>query len=171
MDQTLTHFLMHTKQRAPVLRARIKDQLSFDELFALLFHHERTLVLRAADAVEKVSATNQEFLRTHKQDLLRLLSTSDHPELKMHLAQWIARITLLRDEVEEIWHILNYWTRNPNESKPVRVHALQSLYDLSLIFPDLQIRFQETVVAIQHERIPSLQARIKKIVPSLGVIS
>jgi hypothetical protein len=163
MDQSLTTLLMRTNRPNKVLLARIKDQLSFDSLFELLYHHERPLVLRAADAIEKITTKHQEFLHTHKLDLLRLFTTSDHPELKWYLAQLIARVTLLQDEAEEVWKILQYWTRNPNESKLVRVHALQSLYDLSRIYPEFREPFQEILTVVAHEPIPSLQARIRKL--------
>lgn len=163
MDQSLTQWLMHGTLQTRALRTRINDQLSFDSLFELLYHHERTLVLRAAEAIEKVTARHQEFLRMHKLDILRLLTTSDHPELKGRLAQLTVRVTLLPDEADEVWKTLQYWTRNPNESKPVRVHALQSLYDLSRIYPHYRESFQEILTTVAHEPIPSLQARIQKI--------
>lgn len=163
MDPSLTQWLMRGNLQTRTVRARIKDQLSFDSLFELLYHHERPLVLRAAEAIEKVTAKHQEFLRTHKLDLLRLFTTSDHPELKGRLAQLITRVTLLPDEAEEVWKTLQYWTRNPHESKLVRVHALQSLYDLSRIYPDFREPFQETLTAVTHEPIPSLQARITRL--------
>ena len=40
----------------------VVDQASFDELFGLLFHHERTLVMRAADAVKKLPVSTKNFL-------------------------------------------------------------------------------------------------------------
>jgi hypothetical protein len=163
MDQSLTTLLMRTNRQNKVLLTRIKDQLSFDSLFELLYHHERPLVLRAADAIEKVTAKHQEFLRPHKLDLLRLFTTSDHPELRWHLAQLIVRVTLLPDEADEVWKILQYWARNPNEGKLVRVHALQSLYDLSRIYPEFRAPFQEILTAVAQEPIPSLQARTRKL--------
>lgn len=159
----MTQWLMHGNLQTRALRARIKDQLSFDSLFELLYHHERSLVLHAAEAIEKVTTKRQEFLRAHKLDLLRLFTTSDHPELKARLAQLIVRVTLLPDEADEVWKILQYWARNPNENKPIRVHALQSLYDLSRIYPDFREPFLEILTAVAHEPIPSLQARIRKL--------
>jgi hypothetical protein len=163
MDPSLTTLPMRTNRPNKVLLARIQDQLSFESLFELLYHHERPLVLRAADAIEKVTIKHQEFLRPHKLDLLRLFTTSDHPELKWHLAQLIVRVTLLQNEAEEVWKILQYWARNPNESKLVRVHALQSLYDLSRIYPEFREPFQEILIVVAHEAIPSLQARVRKL--------
>jgi hypothetical protein len=163
MDQSLTQWLMHGKLQTRALRTRIKDQLAFDSLFELLYHHERTLVLRAAEAIEKITVKHQEFLRTHKLDILRLFTTSDHPELKSRLAQLVVRVTLLPDEAGEVWKTLQYWARNPNESKPVRVHALQGLYDLSRIYPNFREAVHETLTTVSHEPIPSLQTRIRKL--------
>ncbi len=54
--------LSPTKRNKLVLE-RIQNQHAFDELFSFLFHHERPLVLRAADAIEKITKTHPEFSR------------------------------------------------------------------------------------------------------------
>jgi len=141
----------------------VHDQASFDALFRLLFHHERPLVMRAADAVEKISASNRHYLEPHKKQLLDLLKSADHKELKWHIAQMVARIALTDTERDHVWHTLTYWVRNPNESKIVRVNALQTLFELAAKHPSLREDFDRSLSAIAHEPIPSLQARIKKI--------
>jgi len=142
---------------------RIKDQPAFDELFAFLFHHERPLVMRAADAVEKVTRYHPEFLQVHKAQVMSLVKTSDHIELKWHIAQLLPRLALTPQEFEHVWHTLHYWALNPNEGKIVRVNALQGLYDLSQIYPAFKASFEDTLAALAHERIPSIQARIRKL--------
>lgn len=141
----------------------VYDQQSFDELFNLMFHHERLLIMRAADAVEKITKKRSEFLEPHKKQLFVLLHSSVHKELKWHIAQLIPRIHLTAEEAIEVWKILSYWLLNPNESKIVRVNALQGLHDLSVQFPELKPRLQEEVQRLKHEQIPSLQARIRKL--------
>lgn len=141
----------------------VRDQASFDALFKLLFHHERPLVMRAADAVEKISASHRHYLEPHKKQLLDLLKSADHKELKWHIAQMAARIELTNTERDEVWHTLTYWVRNPNESKIVRVNALQTLFELATKHPSLKDDFDHSLSAIAHEPVPSLQARIKKI--------
>jgi hypothetical protein len=141
----------------------VVDQESFDELFNLLLHHERLLVMRAADAIEKITLTNKYFLTRHKDQLLLLLKSAIHKELKWHIALLIPRLRLTVDELKEVWAILSYWALNPNESKIARVNSLQGLFELSQLYPDLKDSFQHTLLALEHEQIPSLQARIKRL--------
>lgn len=154
--------LRKVKQNDTVVAA-VRDQASFDELFKLTLHHERPLVMRAVDAVEKITLKHPEFLAPHKNQLLSILKSADHKELKWHIAQLIARVPLSIDEVEDVWHLLTYWARNRNESKIVRVNALQGLFDLSRINTHHHDDFLQTLALLEHEMIPSIQARIRKL--------
>jgi hypothetical protein len=156
------------RQNATVVQS-IHDQHAFDELFSLVFHHERPLAMRAVDAVEKVTLKYPRFLEPHKAQLLSILKSADHKELKWHVAQLIPRVGLSPDELEMVWHIFSYWVLNKNESKTVRVNALQGLFDLSKINPDSKPELQNIAVAIEHELIPSIQARVRKIRKALNI--
>jgi hypothetical protein len=158
--------LRKLKNNKKVLAA-VYDQESFDELFGLIFHHERPLVMRAADAVEKITLKHTEYLAPHKEQLLRTLKSADHKELKWHIAQLVPRITLTPLELEDVWHSLTYWVRNPNESKIVRVNALQGLFDIATKFPHLKNEFEQTMREVSREPIPSMQARIRKLIAKL----
>jgi hypothetical protein len=158
----LGHDLRKLRNTRRVIEA-VTDQKSFDELFSLLFHHERPLVMRAADAVEKITATNRLYLSPHKHQLLSVLRGADLKELKWHLAQLLPRLELTKHEIEDVWHRLTYWALNRNESKIVRVNALQGLFDLARIAPALQKDFHQTLHVVEQEPIPSLQARIRKL--------
>jgi len=150
------------KQNRVVIQS-IHDQHTFDELFSLVFHHERTLVMRAIDAVEKVTALHPAFLRPHKGQLLQVLKSAEHKELKWHVAQLVPRTELTEDELREVWHIFTYWVLNKNESKIARVNALQALFDLSKGNPLLKDEFNKIILTLEHEMIPSLQTRIRKL--------
>jgi len=154
---------LRTIRQNGVVVNSIHDQHTFDELFSLVFHHERTLVMRAIDAVEKVTSKRPEFLITHKYQLLEILNSADHKELKWHIAQLITRVDLSRKELEDVWHILTYWTQNKNESRIVRVNSLQGLFDLSRMHPEFRKDFDKTVATIERERVPSIRARIRRI--------
>jgi hypothetical protein len=153
--------LRTVRKNGKVVRS-VNSQEVFDELFALTLHHERPLVMRAVDAVEKVTLKHPEYLAIHKTQLLSLLKSADHKELKWHIAQLISRIDLTENELAGVWHILTYWALNRNESKIVRVNALQGLFDLAKN-DDLRKEFQKTLEVMEHERIPSIAARIKKL--------
>lgn len=141
----------------------VNDQRSFDELFSYIFHHERPLVMRVADSVEKISRKHPEYLLPHKTQLLALIHSADHQELKWHIAQLLPRLPLSDTELESVWNTLAYWARNVNESKIVRVNALQGLHDLALLHPDHAEKFNRVVAAVEHEPVPSIQARLRKL--------
>ena len=141
----------------------VVNQEQFDDLFSLLLHHERLLVMRAADAIEKITLRHREFIQPHKKQLLNLLKSALHKELKWHLALLVPRLKLEPNEFQETWQTLSYWARNPNESKIVRVNSLQGLFELSNIQPGLKDTFLQILAAVAHEPIPSLQARIRKL--------
>lgn len=154
---------LRTNARNKEVINSVRDQKSFDELFSLIFHHERPLVMRAADAVEKITAIHREFLIPHKPQIMSLLKSAMNNEFQWHIAQLIPRIDLNEEELKEAWAILTYWAKNPNESKIVRVNSLQALFDLSRPYPELRADFEKTLHGMEHEPIPSIQARIKKL--------
>lgn len=162
MRLLLGNDLRTIKQNRIVIRS-VQDQKSFDELFKLIFHHERALALRAVDAVEKLTVKRREYLQPHKSQLLLALKSADHKELKWHIAQLVPRLDLDRKEFEDVWHALTHWTRNKKESKIVRVNSLQGLFELLRRNPEFKNDFDKTLASIEHEMIPSIQARIRRI--------
>lgn len=141
----------------------VQDQSTFDALFVLLWHHERSLVMRAADAVEKVTVKHREFLEPHKSQLLSFLKSAVNKELKWHVAQLVPRLKLTDSELRDAWTVLAYWAQNPNESKIVRVNSLQGLFDIAQQSPIMQKDFNNIVETLSREPIASLQARIRKL--------
>ena len=154
--------LRTTRQNSAIVNS-IHDQRTFDELFSLVFHHERPLVMRAIDAVEKVTSKRPEFLITHKSQLLAILNSADHKELKWHIAQLIPRVDLTVAELKDVWNKFAYWALNKTESKIVRVNAIQGLFDLSKVNRELKDDFEKIISGVEHEMIPSIQARIRKL--------
>jgi hypothetical protein len=120
--------------------------------------------MRAADTVEKVTRKNPRYLYAHKGQLLSVMKSADHKELKWHIAQLMPRIPLSPQELTDVWHILSYWVRNTNESRIVRVNALQALFDIQTLHPRFTEDFRATLGSLKREQVPSLQARIRKLV-------
>lgn len=154
--------LRRVRQNSAVVRA-VRDQESFDELFLVVLHHERPLVMRAIDAVEKITRNHPAYLSSHKAELLAVLKSADHKELKWHIAQLITRLDLTNEELRNVSHLLSYWALNRNESKIVRVNALQGLFDLAKNHMELRKDLAVAMKAMEQEMIPSLQARIRKL--------
>lgn len=147
--------------------AEVSDQKKFDDLFEDLFHPERLIVMRTADAIEKITIAHPEYLESHKDKLLELLNTANHIELKWHLAQLmprlILRLKLGEDETGMVWDKLTRWALDKTGSRIVRVNSIQALYDIQNQYPELKKDFTDTLAKLDRGNIPSMVARIKKL--------
>ena len=143
--------------------AEVKSQAAFDSLFACLHESDRLLVMRAADAIEKITKTRPEYLVTHKEALLRFCLSETPKEFKWHLALLLPRLLLSEKEAYEAFAILKKWALNPKESRIVRANALQSLCQLTKENQAFQKDYSSIVGAVEKENVPSLNARLRKI--------
>jgi hypothetical protein len=139
----------------------IKSAKEFDTLFKGLFDKDRLVVMRIADAVEKITLEHPEYLTPHKEELLQLLKTAKHIELKWHIAQLATRIKLNTIEVGEVWDTLTKWALDKKESKIVRVFSMQGMYDLLAQYPELRDDYLHTVEKMKNDPAPSIAARIR----------
>lgn len=143
--------------------ALVDNQESFDELFQYLFHSDRKIVMRAADAIEKVTSSNFDYLKTHKKEILQFCYRAENKEFKWHLALLAPRLSLSKQEREKVWHTLNNWVTDKRESRIVRVNSLQGLFILSAQSIEFKKEFNLTLSEMEKENIPSLNARIRKL--------
>ncbi|HEY8388523.1 MAG TPA: hypothetical protein VIK74_07955 [Parasegetibacter sp.] len=149
----------------------IKSQDDFDVLFSFLFCSERLAVMRAADSVEKITAIHPEFLKKYKKKILNLLEIAENKELKWHIPELIPRVKWNKAELEKIRMVLTAWVLNKNESRIVRVNALQSLFDImqqiqvvsSAEISGYRKTLQNLMTQVEKEGIPSLNSRIRKL--------
>ena len=141
----------------------VSNQQDFDELFRELFNPDRKVVMRAADAIEKITLGKPEYLESHKQEILILCNGAPPIELKWHLALLLPRLVLTEKELDKTARLLSRWAGNRDESKIVRVNALQSLFGLGRVHPGLEDDYKKIAAEISKENVPSLQARIRKL--------
>jgi hypothetical protein len=140
---------------------QVQSQKDFDTLFSCLFDADRLVVMRSADAIEKITLETPNYLNTHKTELIDLLNSATHIELKWHLAQLTTRIKLDADEAGKVWETLTQWAKDKKESRIVRVLALQGLFDMLAQYPELKTDFLHTLSILEKEPIPSIAARIR----------
>lgn len=143
--------------------AIVNSQEKFNGLFTGLYHPDRKIVMRTADAIEKITQKNSLFLQPHKTQILELAGKADHIELKWHLAQLLPRLDLTEPEFTTAWKCLAKWAGNTNESKIVRANSIEGLFHLLQIRKEMKQVFNKMVMKIINENIPSLNARIKKL--------
>lgn len=142
---------------------QVNDQQTFEELFRELYSTDRKVVMRAADAIEKVTVKNPRYLQQHKDDILALCNTAKDIELKWHLALLVSRLNLTKNEVGTVWQILTNWVADKKESKIVRVNSLQGLHNILQNNKELTPDFNLILKEVERENIPSINARIRKL--------
>lgn len=146
---------------------KVTNQTHFDDLFKCLFYDDRIVVMRAADAIEKITTNNPGYLRKHKKEIFALCKIFADEELKWHLALLIPRLQLDNKEFNAAWNILTAWAKDRSNSRIVRVNSIQGLFNLCLqniaLKPELILLLSE----LKEENIPSINARIKKLSQSL----
>lgn len=145
------------------LLPRISCQADFDQLFSLLHWDNRLIVMRAVDAIEKITVGHPAYLEGHAKELMQFLITAKNKEFKWHLVTLISRISLSRKDLERAWGVIRLWALNPLESKIVRVNAIQALYDVSKRNKDLKKELDDLMPLLQKEGIPSINSRIRKL--------
>ena len=141
----------------------IKNQTDFDKLFQFLFTKDRLVIMRTADAIEKITLNKPEFLSNHKKDIINFLEIAVEKEFKWHLALIVSRLDLTIDELRKVWNKLSNWAKDKKESKIVRVNSLQSLYELTKKHNGLNKDFNLIVTEIELENVPSINARLRKL--------
>lgn len=140
----------------------IQSQADFDKLFQYLFSNDRLLVMRAVDAIEKITSDKPEFLQNHEKELLDFLTLAQDKEFKWHIAQLVPRLKLSNTDLKQVWSKLKVWTTDKSESRIVRVNSLQALNDLIANDKDLKKDFESILQQVEKENIPSINARIRK---------
>jgi hypothetical protein len=141
--------------------SKIHSQGDFDELFHCMFHQDRIVVMRAADAIEKITIDAPSYLAKHKKEILALCETASNKELKWHLALLISRLRLAGKELASAWHTLRKWATDEEESRIVRVNSLQTLFELATRHSPLSKDLEKVFVKLEREDIPSIKARIR----------
>ena len=145
-----------------VLKVRNEDD--FDELFKCISYKDRLVRMRAAVSIEKITLRYPSYLLKHKEGIMDLCCTVMDKELKWHLALLIPRLNLSDKEKEIVWQTLSGWALDKKESKMVRVSAIQATYEIAESDHFFIKDFELLTDQIKKEQIPSLNARIKKLI-------
>ena len=162
-EQILTGGDLRSIGRSNAIIADINSQENFDQLFKLLFHTDRIVVMRAADVVEKVTIKHPQYLVSHSKEVVDLCNVAENKEFKWHLALLLSRLHLKNREFKKAWDLLALWAKDKTNSRIVRVNAIQGLFELVSQKSSFAQHLKKILSEIEIENIPSINARIKKI--------
>lgn len=129
-------------------------------------HHEDELVrMRAADAAEKLTLTNPEWLQPFRVQLIKLAACVEQSELRWHLAQMLPRLELSRRDCLIVAAVLRRYLRD--HSRLVKTFAMQGLADLTKQDPSLTTSIRPLLSSLTKTGSAAMKSRGRKLLAQL----
>ena len=107
------------------------DPILFDEVFNGIFHNDKVIRARCADAVEKVAQKFPQYIQKKKSVILKNLNKFEQKEVVWHVALMLDLLKLTPKELDRIFVQLFKWL-NTSDSIIVKVACMQTLAQLSM---------------------------------------
>jgi hypothetical protein len=124
------------------------------------------LLMRASDAMEKISRQRPEWLAPHKLDFLGLAGGTDQIEVRWHMAQILPRLPLTpRERIVAIDILFDYLK---DRSSIVKTHAMQGLADFAARDPKLKSKILPLLAELTEIGTAAMRARGRKLLAHLN---
>ena len=143
----------------------LADPTLFDLIFDAIASDDPLIAMRAADAVEKVTARRPELLRPHKRRLLTELASIPQQEVRWHVAQMLPRLSLSARERRQAAEIVESYL--DDRSGIVRTCAMQALAELAADDAELRARVVPLLRRLTRDGTPAMRARGRRLLAEL----
>ncbi|MCL4549392.1 MAG: hypothetical protein M1495_12580 [Bacteroidetes bacterium] len=114
-----------------VVQLVTSDPVLFDEVFDGIFHKDKVIRARCADAAEKVGRMFPKYIQKKKMIILKNLQKFEQKEVRWHIAMMLGYIKLTPKEIATVSQYLFKWL-SEEKSIIVKVMCMQALADLAL---------------------------------------
>jgi HEAT repeat protein len=84
----------------------LRNPQLFEEMYGGLLNSDDLIRGRTADALEKISRSNPEYIKDHVPELIRIAKTDSVAMVRMHLAMIFGHLAIYADFVDELAAIL-----------------------------------------------------------------
>jgi hypothetical protein len=148
-----------------VVQDVLADPGLFGELILGVLNDDPVIRMRAADAVEKVTAIHPEYLQPHKDLILGQIVHIEQQEVRWHAAQILPRLELDEEEFQTAIDVLTGYLSD--DSRIVRIFAMDSLAAFAERQPDLQPWVLALVEEMVEDGSPAMQSRGRKLLARL----
>jgi vesicle coat complex subunit len=146
----------------------LKNKLSLAVLFEMLTHDDAVVRMRAADALEKISAEEPRWLDPYAARLLTVAAASGEQEIRWHTAQMLPRLKLSKAQrkksVDLVFEMLS------DTSRIAQAFALTALVNFAERDAALYARVAPLVKRAAAFGAPSMKARAKALEKRLSEI-
>lgn len=147
----------------------VQDVLDNPNLFGELIHailiDDPVVRMRAADAVEKITTTNQGYLQPYKDLILDRIAEIEQQEVRWHIAQILPRLEMNKEETERAIEILKGFLRD--DSRIVRTFTMDSLAHFAEKDPSLETWVISLIEEMVEDGSPAMKSRGKKLLTRL----
>ncbi len=109
-----------------VVQLVTSDPVLFDEVFRGIFHEDKVVRARCADAIEKFALKFPAMIQKKKSVILKNLNKFEQKEVVWHIALMIGYLKLSPKELLKAFDVLHKWL-NTSNSIIVKVACMQSL--------------------------------------------
>ncbi len=157
--------LRSTGRSDEVVADVLADPALFDALFRAILAADPLVRMRAADAVEKISANRPEYLRPYKRVLVEQVAGIEQQEVRWHVAQMLPRLEWSQEEQAAIIEILLGYL--DDESKIVKTFTMQALADFAARDAKLRPQVVELLKELTQTGSPAMKSRGRKLLTRL----
>jgi hypothetical protein len=133
----------------------------FRHVFDGLVTNDPIVRMRAADAMEKITAQRPDLLRPYKRKLLAIAGSTDQQEIRWHAALIIPRLQLTTKERAAALDILFDYLRD--KSSIVKTFAMQAIWDLADADAKLKAQITPLVEELTQIGTAAMRARGRKL--------
>jgi hypothetical protein len=143
----------------------LHDHTLFEGVFGGMLSDDPLVRMRAADAIEKVTAERPEYLQPHKAELIERVARIEQQEVRWHVAQMLPRLDLAGKEIARAIEILRNYLKD--ESKIVQTMSMQALADLAERDVSYLARVVELLETQTQTGSPAVKSRGHKLLTKL----
>lgn len=138
------------------------DPELFEEVFNGIFHEDKVIRARCADAVEKVARKFPEYIQKRKAVILQNLKAYNQKEVIWHIASMLSLLKLTPTENKIAAAQLYKWLES-SDSIIVKVMCMQTLSDFALRDKKLIKSVRDEIEKQMINGAPAIKARGKHI--------
>jgi hypothetical protein len=145
----------------------LQDESLFPQIYHCMFSNHPKLAWHSAWVIDHVSEVKPQLLEPLLPDLIGHLPGLKNSSLKRHFTRMLLSQKIPENQMGTLVDLL-YDLLSPAEPVAVRANAMQLLYNISLIEPDLQPELISVTESILEEDLtPGLLSKSKKILSRL----
>ena len=150
---------------AEVVHDVLRQPALFETVFNAMLADDPIVRMRAADAIEKITASHPQLLQPYKKKFINKVTGIDQQEVRWHVAQMLPRLVLSDRERKTVVEILFGYLKT--KSKIVKTFSLQALSDLAEHDEPLRFRVVDALEEIILTGSPAVKSRGKKLLVKL----